>query len=604
MAQTSSAALPNETASSPAPSAGRRLSALIGLLPFLRPYRLRLVFAFLALTIAALASLVLPVAVRQMIDLGFAPANVAHIDRYFVFLFAVAMVFGVFLALRFYLVSWLGERVVADIRSAVYRHVIGMSPEFFEVTRTGEVLSRLTTDTTLIQVVVGTSMSMALRSTLMLLGGVVMMGVTSQRLTAYTLGLLLMVILPIVLLGRKLRRLSRASQDRVADSSALAGEKLNAVTTVQAFTREAQEISSFSAAVEGAFATALARIRTRALLSVIIVVMVFGAIVLVLWLGAHAVIQGRMSAGELSQFVLYAVIVASSIGALAEVWGDVQRASGATERLLELLAAKPSIVVPPQPPRLPPLRGEIRFDAVTFHYPSRPEQASLSELSLALRPGETVALVGASGAGKSTLFQLLLRFYDPQTGRIFIDGIDLASVDPQALRRQIGIVPQDVVLFSADAMENIRYGRLDASDEEVKAAACAAAADEFIERLPQGYQSFLGERGVRLSGGQRQRIAIARAILKNPPILLLDEATSALDAESERLVQAALERLVAGRTTLVIAHRLATVRQADRIIVLDQGRIVASGTHETLIREDGLYARLAALQFGSQGGIG
>ena len=579
----------------------RGLKALTGLWQFLLPYRGRLVLAFFALTIAAAASLVLPVAVRQMIDLGFSRANAEHVDRYFLFLFAVAMVFGVFLALRFYFVSWLGERVVADIRSAVYRHVIGMSPAFFEITRTGEVLSRLTTDTTLIQVVVGTSMSMALRSALMLIGGLAMMGVTSLRLSAYAVGLLLTVLVPIILLGRGVRRLSRASQDRVADSSALAGEKLNAIATVQAFTHEARESGDFDASVEASFRTALRRISMRALLSVIIVVMVFGAIVLVLWLGAHAVIEGGMSAGELSQFVLYAIIVASSIGALAEVWGDVQRAAGATERLLELLATQPQIIVPAMPLALPALQGDIRIEKLTFHYPSRPEQASLADFSLHVRPGETVALVGGSGAGKTTLFQLLLRFYDPQAGHIYLDGVALSQVDPKEARRQIGIVPQEVVLFSADAMENIRYGRADATDEEVKAAARAAAADEFIQRLPDGYRSFLGERGVRLSGGQRQRIAIARAILKNPPVLLLDEATSALDAESERLVQAALERLVAGRTTLVIAHRLATVRQADRIVVMDQGRIVGSGTHDSLIREDGLYARLAALQFGRQG---
>ena len=585
------------SASSDPPTAAK-LAPLARLGHFLRPYQVRLILAFIALTIAAAASLVLPVAVRQMIDLGFSRANSAHIDRYFLLLFVVAVVLGVFVAVRFYLVSWLGERVVADIRSAVYRHVIGMSPAFFEVTRTGEVLSRLTTDTTLIQVVVGTSMSMALRSALMLVGGLVMMGFTSPRLTGYTIALLLVVVLPIILFGRQVRRLSRASQDRVADSSALAGEKLNAVTTVQAYTQEAQETSRFDQSVEASFLTALHRISMRAMLTVIIIVMVFGAIVLVLWFGAHAVLDGSMSAGELSQFVLYAVMVASSIGALSEVWGDVQRAAGATERLMELLAAQPDIVVVAQALALPAPRGEISIEHVSFHYPSRPDHPSLADFSLPVKPGETVALVGPSGAGKSTLFQLLLRFYDPQQGRILLDGIDLAQADPLDVRRRIGIVPQDTVLFSADAMENIRYGRADATDEEVKAAARAAVADEFIERLPEGYRSFLGERGVRLSGGQRQRIAIARAILKNPPLLLLDEATSALDAESERLVQIALEHLVEGRTTLVIAHRLATVRKADRIIVMDQGRIVASGTHDTLIREDGLYARLAALQFG------
>jgi len=584
------------TSSNATPS--RKLAPLAQLGPFLRPYRGRLMLALLALAVAAAAALVLPVAVRQMIDLGFSQANAAHIDRYFLFLFVVAVVLGLFAAARFYLVSWLGERVVADIRSAVYRHVISMSPAFFEVTRTGEVLSRLTTDTTLIQVVVGTSMSMALRNALMLLGGLVMMGITSPRLTTYTLAMLLAVLLPIILFGRQVRRLSRASQDRVADSSALAGEKLNAVSTVQAYTQEKLETARFDDSVEASFLTALRRIRARAALTAIIIVMVFGAIVLVLWLGAHAVLDGAMSAGLLSQFVLYAVMVASSIGALSEVWGDVQRAAGATERLMELLAAPADIVVPPHPLPLPAPRGEILLENLTFHYPSRPHHPSLADFSLHVRPGETVALVGPSGAGKSTLFQLLLRFYDPQQGRIRLDGVDLAQADPREVRRHIGIVPQDTVLFSADALENIRYGRADASDEEVKAAARAAAADEFIERLPEGYRTFLGERGVRLSGGQRQRIAIARAILKNPPVMLLDEATSALDAESERLVQTALEHLVQGRTTLVIAHRLATVRKANRIIVMEDGRIVASGTHETLSREDGLYARLAALQFG------
>ena len=565
---------------------------------FVRPYRTKLALAVIVLVIAAAAALVLPVAVRQMIDLGFSKANAEHIDRYFLLLFAVAVVLGLFTAARFYLVSWLGERVVADIRTAVYSHVIGLSPSFFETTRTGEVLSRLTTDTTLIQVVVGTSLSMALRNLLLVAGGLVMLAITSLRLTGYTVGLLLLVIVPIILFGRRVRRLSRDTQDRIADSSALAGEKLSAVTTVQSFTQTAREIARFAASVELSFAAALSRIRMRAALTAIIIVMVFGAIVVVLWLGARAVLGGTMTAGELSQFVLYAVMAASGIGALSEVWGDVQRAAGATERLMELLAAQPDIVAPAHPVALPSPRGEIVLDDVTFFYPSRPDHPSLSNVTLHVASGENVAVVGPSGAGKTTLFQLLLRFHDPQQGRVLIDGVDIVNADPEAVRRRIGIVPQDTVIFSADAMENIRYGRPEATDAEVAAAARAAIADEFITRMPEGYKTFLGERGVRLSGGQRQRIAIARAILKNPPILLLDEATSALDAESERQVQMALENLMQNRTTLVIAHRLATVSKADRIIVMDNGKVVATGTHSSLVAERGLYAKLAALQFG------
>ncbi|WP_019140582.1 ABC transporter transmembrane domain-containing protein [Noviherbaspirillum massiliense] len=583
-----------------------RLAMLRGLRPFLVPYRKQFILAGIALVVAAGATLAIPYAFKQMIDAGFGAVragDTSHIDLYFLALFAVACVLALATAARFYMVSWLGERVTADLRSAVYQHVVMQSPQFFETTQTGEVLSRLTTDTTLIQSLVGTSISMALRNALLFVGGLAMLFVTSAKLSSIILVLLAAVVLPIVIFGRRVRKLSRESQDRVADASALAGEILNAMPIVQAYTREQQEAGRFRSAVEQAFRTALARIRARSLLTVIAILLVFGAIVFVLWLGAHAVVRGDMSAGDLGQFVLYAAVVAGAIGALSEVLGEAQRAAGAAERLLDLLALRSPIQPPAQVRPLPPRTANgaaLRLEHVTFHYPSRPQAPSLADLSLNIAPGETVAVVGPSGAGKTTLFQLLLRFYDPQQGSIRLDGIDIRELDLHALRGAIGIVPQDTVIFSANAMDNIRYGRLDASDEEVVAAAKMAAAHEFIERLPQGYQSFLGERGVRLSGGQRQRIAIARALLKNPPLLLLDEATSALDAESERLVQGALEAAMAGRTTLVIAHRLATVQHADRIIVMEHGRIIESGTHASLSAQGGLYASLAALQFSHQ----
>ncbi|QJQ02370.1 ABC transporter transmembrane domain-containing protein [Herbaspirillum rubrisubalbicans] len=600
-------AVTDDSSQSSSPTARKSaLGALRKLLPFLSPYKQQFLLAGLALIVAAAATLAVPYAFKQMIDLGFGAAgskSASHINLYFLALFGVACVLGVATALRFYMVSWLGERVTADLRSAVYAHVVTQSPEFFETTKTGEVLSRLTADTTLIQTLVGTSISMALRNALLFAGGMTMLFITSARLTSIIIVMLAAVVLPIVFYGRRVRKLSRASQDRVADASAMAGEILNAMPTVQAFTHEEIEARRFAQSVERAFQTAMERIRARSLLTVVAILLVFGAIVFVLWLGAHAVMEGSMSGGELGQFILYASLVAGSLGALSEVMGDTQRAAGATERLLDLLAAQSPVQSVLLPEKLPPRTANgaaLQIDALDFHYPSRPGSASLSGFSLAVQPGETVAVVGPSGAGKTTLFQLLLRFYDPQQGSIRLDGVDIRYLTLQDLRAAIGIVPQDTVIFSANAMENIRFGRPGASDAEVIAAAQMAAAHEFIERLPNGYQCFLGERGVRLSGGQRQRIAIARALLKNPPLLLLDEATSALDAESERLVQSALEAAMVGRTTLVIAHRLATVQRADRIIVLEHGRIVETGTHAELVARNGLYAGLAALQFETQ----
>ncbi len=585
----------------PAPRPG--LATLLRLVPFLAPYKRQFVLAGLALLLAAGATLAIPVAFRKMIDLGFgeaARAQPQHIDVYFIALFALAALLALATAARFFAVSWLGERVTADIRNAVYSHVLRQDPVFFETMRTGEVLSRLTADTTLIQAVVGTSISMALRNALLFAGGMVMLFVTSLRLSSIILVLLLAVVVPIVVFGRRVPKLSRDSQDRLADASALAGEMLNAMGTVQAYTREAAESRRFAGAVEDAFVTAIRRIRARAWLTMLAILLVFGAIVFVLWLGAHAVLGGSMSVGQLGQFILYATIVAGAIGALSEVLGEAQRAAGATERLLELLAARPAIQAPAEPQALPACASggaALQVVHVGFAYPSRPGLPSIKDASFTVRAGETVAIVGPSGAGKTSLFQLLLRFYDPQQGRILLDGVDIRQLKLEDLRGAIGVVPQETVVFSSSALENIRYGRPQASDEEVKQAARMAAAHEFIEALPQGYDTSLGERGLRLSGGQRQRIAIARALLKNPCLLLLDEATSALDAESERLVQAALEAAMQGRTTLVIAHRLATVQRADRILVMDEGRIVETGTHASLVARGGLYAQLAALQF-------
>ena len=602
------AAVANAAAVVPAPAKLPPLAALRTLgqvWRFVRPYRRQVIFAAIALVMAAATVLTIGQGLKFVIDQGIAAGSATQLNHTLGFMLGVVIVMALATYARFYYVSWLGERVTADLRRAVFDHLLSLPPGYFEVTRTGEVISRLTNDTTMLETVIGSSVSMAVRNILLMVGGLVMLALTSSKLTLLVLVGVPVVLVPILFFGRRVRRLARASQDRVGDVGAYVDEALHEIRTVQAYGHENEDRREFGARVEGAFGTALARIRQRAFLVATVILLVFGAIGVILWIGGHDVVAGRISGGDLSAFVFYAVIVAAAAGAISEVVGDIQRAAGATERLFELLAIEPTVKSPPHPvPLREPASGNVAFDGVTFHYPSRPDMPALSDFSLTVAPGEKVALVGPSGAGKTTVFQLLLRFYDPQRGSVTIDGVDLRDADPAAVRARMALVPQDPVIFAASVADNVRYGRPDATDAEVKIACDAAFATEFIERLPERYASYLGERGVRLSGGQRQRLAIARAILADRPILLLDEATSALDAQSERMVQLALERLMTGRTVIIIAHRLATIRHTDRIAVLEHGRIIATGTHDELTRSNPLYARLAALQFGPVGDAG
>ncbi len=577
---------------------GRALGPLVSLLPLVTQYPWQLLGALGALVAATLATLAVPIGVRGMVDEGFSVENAQSIDQHFAVLMALAAALAVASATRYYFVTRLGERVTADLRSKVFANLLGLSPQFYETVRTGEILSRLTADTTLVRVVLTSSMSVALRNFFLFFGAAFMAVLTAPGLSAMVLFALPVIALPLIGFGRLIRGLSRTTQDRLADTGAFASEALQAIKVVQSFNHEQQDRARYSGVVERAFEAARRHVTARAFMTAVIITLAFASIVGVLWMGAQAVIAGEMSGGMLTQFIIYAVLCASSLAALSEVWGEFQMAAGAAERLSELLTARSDIAVPTHPLSLPePAQGRVTFDDVSFRYPLRPEAAALEHVSLDVRPGETVALVGPSGAGKSTVFQLLLRFYDPQSGSIKIDGVDLKAADPEVFRRRIAFVPQETVVFGTSVRDNIAYGRADATDADIRAAAEAAHAHEFIASMPDGYDTELGERGVTLSGGQRQRLVIARALLRDAPILLLDEATSALDAESEALVQKALDRLMDGRTVLVIAHRLATVKKADRIVVFDKGGIVAQGTHAELVTQGGLYARLARLQF-------